>query len=57
MFSKFAVTVTALAGMTNVVLALFASAKVTEGLVVVQFLNCLPAGGVPALMLTVAPAA
>ena len=55
-FVRFAVTVTALAGMVKLVLALFALANVTAGLAV-QFLNCCPAGGVPALMLTVAPSA
>jgi hypothetical protein len=56
--SKFAVTVTALAGMMNVVAALFAFAKVTPLLAVVQFLKTLfPLGAVPAFMLTVAPTA
>jgi hypothetical protein len=55
--SKFAVTVTAFAGMVNVVVALFASANVTPLLVVVQFLNCIPSGGVPASIPTIAPAA
>ena len=55
--SKLAVTVTALAGMVNDVLALVALVKVTPALAVVQSLNCIPAGAVPALIFTVVPCA
>ena len=51
-----AVTVTALAGITNVVVALFAFANVTPS-DVVHLSNTLPVAGAFAVMLTVAPAA
>ena len=53
--TKFAVITTALFGMVNVVTALLALAKVTPPLVTVQLLNCCPAGGVLAVMVTVVP--
>jgi hypothetical protein len=46
--AKFAVTVTALAGMVNEVDELLALASVTQPLVTVQPVNCCPDGGVPA---------
>ena len=46
--SKFAVTITALAGIVKVVLDEPAFANATPGLAVVQFANLRPAGGVPA---------
>jgi hypothetical protein len=55
--SKFAVTVTAFAGMVNVVVALVVLAKLTPLLVVVQFLNVFPLGAVPAVIETDVPAA
>jgi hypothetical protein len=54
--SKFAVTVTALAGIINVVTALFAFSKITLLFEAVHFWSVLPSGGVPAFMATVAPA-
>ncbi len=47
--------VTALAGITNVVVALIAFANTTPS-GVVQLSNTWPAGGVPAIMVTVVPA-
>ncbi|GBU22701.1 hypothetical protein R80B4_02613 [Fibrobacteres bacterium R8-0-B4] len=53
--SKFAVTVTALDGMKNLVCELLALASDTP--TAVQFLNVWPFGGVPAYINTAAPAA
>jgi hypothetical protein len=49
------VTITAFAGMVNVVFALLGLDNVTP--IVVQSTNCCPLGGVPAPMVTVLPAA
>jgi hypothetical protein len=56
MSSKFAVAVTAFAGMVKLALAPAASLNVTDGSAV-QCVNRCPAGGVPALIFTVAPSA
>ena len=53
---KVASTVAALAGIKKVVLELVALVKVTPGLDVVQVSKTIPAGAVPALIATVAPA-
>jgi hypothetical protein len=53
--SKFAVMLTALFGIVNVVVALLGFAKATPPLVTIQFANCCPIGGVPAVIVTTVP--